>query len=342
MSTAKSGKSSKKYKRLQEFLVDADNMLAYRVVDNLIKSSATEYNPLVLFGASGSGKTHLLESIVQGLRRSFNKHSVIFADAEGFYSTYTQALHDHQYQSFRNQYRNCRALVLDNMHQLEKKKSTQQELLFTVNELVQKGRLFIAGSQINPRDLHQFDAALINRLESGLAVQVKPVSKNVALAHYQKIAERLSIHLSSQLVESVWNEYNGSFGEFKEKFERLLLFCRENNQHVTAPLLRNFMVKYRRQKQVVDKNVIFQAVAAYYGLEDMYTISTTGKKRSLREPKYVCMALLKDLLAITNQEIRKDFGDCSESAVRYALNKVKQEKKLLEVYKKLQGQLGGE
>ncbi len=327
------GKKSQKYRTIHEFLVEKENnSLAYKIAQKVIQTANTNYNPIYLFGTTGTGKTHLLEAITRGLKANFTEYQVMFLRADEYYQYFLYALKHNQWNSFRQSCSESKVFLLDDIHLLQKKKQTQQQLLFMMDELINRGALVIISSQRRFQDLENFEPALLNRLQSGLPVKIKTISSQAVLEHCEKIAKRLSTPISPDMIEILWEQYEGSFGEFKDRFERLLIFCQESKQSITMPLLRNFVTKLKTSKKTLSQEAILEKVAQHFSLSGPECLFEKGSKRSLSEARYVAISLMKDMLSLKNHQLQEIFGQRSESTIRYALKKNKESKDLQNRY----------
>ncbi|MBI2806315.1 MAG: ATP-binding protein [Planctomycetes bacterium] len=160
-------KKPRRWRLLEDFVVGPCNRVAHAFALGLIEAPGECPSPLVMHGAVGTGKTHLLEGICAGLRRSFPEWRILFLTAEEFTNRFLQAMHQKTLGAFRKQFRACDALLLDDAGFLAKKQATQEELLHTLDALVTEGRPVVLTTDCHPRLADHFLPELTDRLVGG-------------------------------------------------------------------------------------------------------------------------------------------------------------------------------
>ena len=153
--------------RLDEFVVGASNRVAHAAAVSLVESPQDVPCPLVLHGSGGTGKTHLLEGIHAGLTRSEPEWRVCFVTAEEFTNRFVQAMHQGKLNAFRKQFRECDALLLDDLHFLARKQATQEEFLHTLDVLTSEGRPVAVTCDCHPRLANALLPEMTDRLAGG-------------------------------------------------------------------------------------------------------------------------------------------------------------------------------
>ena len=156
-----------RFRRLEDFVVGPCNRVAHSAALSLVEEPEQLPSPLVLHGPVGVGKTHLLEGIYSGLRRSRPDWRVWYLAAEEFTNRFVQAIHTGKLSSFRKQFRECDALLIDDLNFLAKKPATQEEFLHTFDALQAEERPVIASCDCHPRLDEQFMPELADRLVGG-------------------------------------------------------------------------------------------------------------------------------------------------------------------------------
>src|SRR5258708_3118161 len=142
---------TRRWRLLDEFVVGACNRVAHAAAVGLVESPQDVPCPLVLHGSVGTGKTHLIEGIHAGLARSEPSWRVCCVTAEEFTNRFVQAMHQGKLGAFRKQFRECDALLVDDLHFLARKQATQEEFLHTLDVLSAEGRPVAVTCDCHPR-----------------------------------------------------------------------------------------------------------------------------------------------------------------------------------------------
>ena len=165
----------------ENFVVGDSNRFAYTCSQHVAQNPGLQYNPLFIYGSSGLGKTHLLQSI--GNYCIKNKKSVILASSEQFINDFTFHLNQKTMDRFTNKYRNCDVLLIDDVQFLGKTDKIQDAFFHTFNELTDKNSQIVMTSDKPPKALKGFEERLLSRFESGLLADIVPPELDLSLIH---------------------------------------------------------------------------------------------------------------------------------------------------------------
>src|SRR5258708_12092159 len=158
---------TRRWRLLDEFVVGACNRIAHAAAVGLVESPQDVPCPVVLHGSVGTGKTHLLEGIHAGLARSEGGWGVSCVTGEEFTNRFVQAMHQGKLGSFRKQFRECDALLVDDLHFLARKQATQEEFLHTLDVLAAEGRPVVVTCDCHPRLADALLPEMTDRLAGG-------------------------------------------------------------------------------------------------------------------------------------------------------------------------------
>ncbi|BBM86455.1 DnaA/Hda family protein [Candidatus Uabimicrobium amorphum] len=303
---------------LRRFLVDSNNNLAFEIAKKLIKTSKLDYAPLHIFGPENSGKSHLLNAISKEI--DSEEKNIIHCFARSFYLDYIFALKNKTYQKFRQTYRETDILVLEDIDFLQKKNHTQRELLFVIDELVNKKKVVITSSQMHPKQLKQFQSALVNRLSSGLSIPIHPISNSTAQNYFGRMANNLQVSFEDGALQIITSECIHT--ELREKIEKLIVFCSETKKGVNEDLIKKCIAHNANKKLTFE--IILEVVAQHYKMEDGEVLRQKQSSHTAKEPRYLAIKMSKEALKLNNESIASYFN-CSESSVRNACKRVDKE-----------------
>ena len=202
--TRPSGRSRAQHHRLETFVVGRSNRLAYSAAQRIAESDGpSPFSPLCLHGASGVGKTHLLQGIAERHRKMFPGSKVKYVTAETFMNAFVAALRAGDMNSFRAAYRGLDLLCIDDVHFLSNKTQTQSELLHTFDAINLDGARVVLVSDEHPRDIAQLGKALSSRFISGAVIRLDPPDDELRGSLVRELALRRGLPIEQAGVEMI-------------------------------------------------------------------------------------------------------------------------------------------
>lgn len=159
-------------RRLDEFVVGPSNRLAHAAAVDLVQSAGASFNPLVVHGGIGLGKTHLLEGVAYGLKARYPGWNILQTTAEGFTNSFLEAMRSSGLGAFRARVRKADALIVDDVHFLAAKRATQDEFLHTFNAVMAAGSPIVLAADQHPRQIARLPEELVTRFLGGMVVRL--------------------------------------------------------------------------------------------------------------------------------------------------------------------------
>ena len=198
-------------RQLDGFMTGPGNRLAHAAAREMAQSAGAAFNPLVIHGGVGLGKTHLLEAIGHALRRSHPGMNIVQLTAEGFTNSFLEAMRTGTLSSFRSRFRGAGGLIVDDVHFLAAKRATQDEFLHTFNAIMDKGAPIVLATDQHPRLISKLTDELITRFLGGMVVKIeapdlatrKAILQSRALARGVDVPEAVVAYIAENLRASV-------------------------------------------------------------------------------------------------------------------------------------------
>ena len=184
----------------ENFIVGSSNKFAHAACLAVAENPATNYNPLFIYGPSGIGKTHLLYAITNKVNENKPDVKIIFITGEDFTNQFIEAMAINKTQEFRNKYRQCDILLIDDIHFIAGKVSTQEEFFNTFNALYEDRKQIILTSDRPPREMKTLEERLKTRFEWGLLADIQPPDLELRIAIIKNKAEQIGITLSEEVL----------------------------------------------------------------------------------------------------------------------------------------------
>lgn len=255
------------------------------------------YNPIYLYGPSGTGKTHLLNACTSVLRQRGLK--TIYARAETFTEHVVSAIRAGEMSTFRQTYRNIDVLIIDDVHIFSRKGATQEELFHTFNTLHLAGKQIILSANCSPQELQLIEPRLISRFEWGIVVPLEPLQQT----HMEQLvfakSAFLNFALNAKIASFLTETFSSGAKALIKALEALILRLHLNEQkEQTLPLSVSLTKHYladlisEEEKNAITPHKIIQTVAEFYGIR---TDDILGESQS-REcviPRQIAMYLCR-------------------------------------------------
>jgi chromosomal replication initiator protein len=311
----------RRWRRLEEFVVGASNRVAHASALHLVETPLEAPIPLVLHGAVGTGKSHLLEGIYSGWSRHYADWRILFVTAEEFTNRFLQAMHQHKLGAFRKQFRDCDALLVDDLDFLAKKQATQEEFLHTLDALLIDQRPVVVTTGCHPRLTDHFLPELTDRLVGGAVwgLMTPDHATRLELLHV-KCPGRLPDAVAAFLAEHL----RGNVRELEGAVNSLLHLGKVSQRKIDVELAREALGDVLRHSvRQVRLEDVERAVCEVLGVSRDLLVA---KKRSwvYSYPRMLAMFLARKHTSATYSEVGKHFGGRNHSTVVAGEKKVRQ------------------
>jgi chromosomal replication initiator protein len=306
-----------------EFVVGNGNRLAHAAAIAVADHPARVYNPLFIYGGAGLGKTHLIQAIGHRVIDRHKKMRISYISAEGFMNELIQAIRSGITHEFKDRYRTIDILLIDDIHFLAGKESTQEEFFYTFNTLHNSNKQIVVTSDRPPKEIPTLEERLRSRFEWGLIVDIQPPDIETRMAILRKKVEKEQMQIPDDVIQLVAENAKNNIRELEGSLIKLLacssLTCREINADMARDVLRDF-IKDTTPKRV-SAQAIQKAVAQHF---DIPLDSLKAKTRISRVvlARQVSIYLARTMTELSLVEIGKKTGGRDHSTVLYAFNKV--------------------
>jgi chromosomal replication initiator protein len=309
---------------LSDFVVGPCNRVAHAAALSIAEAPGEGPNPLLLHGPVGTGKTHLLEGICSGLRKTRPGWRVLCVPAEEFTNRFLQAMHSGKVVAFRKHFRECDVLLLDDLHFLATKRATQEEFLHTFDALQRAGRQVVATCDCHPRLSDQFNAELTDRLLGGAAWGLMPTDPQTRLAVLRERAAEGEPAVPDDVLCYVAEQLRGNVRELEGALHSVRHYGRVAGRPIDLPLAREALVDVLRHVvRVVQLADVDGAVCRALRLE-AGALQSKERAWAVSHPRMLAMWLARRHTAASHSEIGRYFGGRNHSTVVAAEKKVRQ------------------
>jgi chromosomal replication initiator protein len=311
----------KNYK-FKNFVIGKSNKLAYKSAYQVAKNPGNFYNPFLLYGKTGLGKTHLMHSIKNFIKKK--NDNIIYSKSENFVQKMVESLKNNSIDKFKKYYRSANILIMEDIQFFSNKKRTQEEFLYTINSLIEKNKQIIITSNCHPKKIKGIQKRLKSRLNWGLNICIKKPEKKTRIKILIKKSYEKKIFLPYKIIYFLAKNLKSNTYELEGALNRIkanILF--NKNKSLTLNLVKNILkdlVQTKKKKIYIKK--IQKTVSKHYNIK-LSELLSKKKYKSIILPRQIAMSLSKKLTNHSLQEIGNFFNKKSHTTVLYSCKKIK-------------------
>jgi chromosomal replication initiator protein len=313
----------------ENFVIGDNNGFASNAALAISKNPGTSYNPFLIYGGVGLGKTHLMQSIGNRVWVDSPKLKVICITAEEFTNEFIQSIHDKTTQNFKNKYRYVDVLLIDDIHFLQNKLGSQEELFHTFNALYDANKQMVFTCDRPVSELKNLSDRLRSRFERGLNVDLQPPNFETRCAILKKKIEAGRIPVPDEVIEIIAKNISTNVRDLEAALTKLVAYAelvhKEINLDIAQNQLKDVFSQSKHGNVTIDN--ILRVVADYYKLS--YN-DLKGKKRTknIAFPRQVAMYIARDITEYSTTELGFEFGGRDHTTVMHACQKIEERLKL--------------
>ncbi|MFK7859132.1 MAG: chromosomal replication initiator protein DnaA [Granulosicoccus sp.] len=284
-------------------------------------SPGTAYNPYLIYGGSGLGKTHMMQAIGNEILANKPHARVMYINSERYVQEMVAALQHNKMNDFKTFYRGLDALLVDDIQFFANKEQTQEEFFHNFNALFEGNQQIVLTCDRYPKEINGLEDRLKTRFGWGLSVAIEPPELEMRVAILNSKAETLGIQLPSEVSFFIANRIRSNVRELEGSLRRVIAYCQLNGDSITMESTRTSLADIFTSHGAVSIETIQKTVAEYYKIR-LSDLSSKTRARSIARPRQISMALAKDLTSKSLPEIGRAFGGRDHTTVLHACKKV--------------------
>ncbi|MBR3554572.1 MAG: chromosomal replication initiator protein DnaA [Oscillospiraceae bacterium] len=306
-----------------KFIVGPSNKLAYAAAKAVGENQVKDYNPLLIYGDSGLGKTHLIYSIAHALRHSNPKSRIVYIKGDDFTNELIAAIQTGHNREFREKYRLADLLLVDDVQFIAGKVQTQEEFFHTFNTLYESGRQIVLTSDRPPKEMLRLEDRLRSRFEAGLLADIQPPDYETRVAIVKTKAARLGIPLAEDAGKYIAENIKANIRQIEGILKKIRAYI--DLQGVGAV---NMELVQRITKEIIDSEkayapeFIIGKVADFYGISSEEVIGK-GKTKDVANARQISTYLIRKLTGQTLEQIGEVMGR-DHTTVLHSIRKVEE------------------
>ena len=311
------------------FIKGDSNQLARAAASAVANNpGGTSFNPLVIYGGTGLGKTHLMQAIGNSALANGKASRVIYVSSEKFTVEFVDAIQSDRISDFSSFYRSMDILIVDDIQFFSGKEKTQDNFFHTFNELHQIGKQIVLSSDRPPKELKGLDDRLLSRFQWGLTADIQPPDLETRIAILRKKSLDDGIELPQDVVECMAANVTSNIRELEGCLISLLAKASLEGREITVDLARDVLkVVVGDIKSPITVEDIQRAVCDYFNIpEDLLRAKT--RKQEIVNARQIAMYLTKEMTNSSLKTIGLHFGGRDHSTVIHAYQSVEDQMKL--------------
>ncbi len=311
------------------FVVGKPNELAHAAARRVAEGGPVTFNPLVLYGGVGLGKTHLMHAIAWELRARQPELNVLYLSAEQFMYRFVQALRERKMMDFKHLFRSVDVLMVDDVQFIAGKDSTQEEFFHTFNALVDQNKQIIISADRAPGEIKELEDRVRSRLQCGLVVDLHPTDYELRLGILQSKVQHYrdtypGLEIAPGVLEFLAQRISTNVRVLEGALTRLFAFAslvgREIDMDLTQDCLADVL---RASERKITVEEIQRRVSEYYNIR-LSDMIGPKRLRSYARPRQVAMYLAKQLTSRSLPEIGRRFGGRDHTTVMHGVRRIKE------------------
>ena len=307
----------------ESFVVGPDNRLAHAAASAVAQQPGRAYNPFFVHGGVGLGKTHLLQAICQQSMRNNPDMRIYYTSCNAFMNQFLEAVQGGEMSSFRHRFRNYDLLVVDDIHDLSKRDTSQEEFFHTFNTLYQGGRQVVLSSDAPPNEIPDLEERLTSRFGCGLVANIERPCYETRVAIVKSKAALRSLELPDDVAGYIAARIDTNIREIEGAITMIQTMAMLDGVDIDLALTKKSIGNHVKVNGPVQLTIqdILDIVSGYYGLK-LTDLLSKRRHKSVSLPRQIGMYLARKHTRFSLGEIGGYFGGRDHTTVMHAVRSI--------------------
>ena len=314
-------------KTFESFIVGPSNNMANATAIAVAKNPGNtgKYPTLYMYSNSGLGKTHLLHAVANGIKSNYPSLVVCLITARDFMQEMIDSIKDNSRSTFQKKYtEKIDVLMIDDIHELKNKKSTQNEFFHVFNELYNKGKQLIFTSDKAPNEIDGIEERIITRLQWGLVIDIQKPDLETRIAILKRKAYELDLFLTDDVLNLIACSAKNSIRELEGSLIKLSAYTDVMNVQIDSEIVKDvLMINDEENTKIITLDNIAKTTSQYFKIP-VADLKSKARSKEITSARHIAMYLSHKIIGPTLQEIGRFYGDRDHTSVIHAIKKIKE------------------
>ena len=304
----------------ENYVAGSSNQFAYSAAKSVSEKPGELYNPLFIYGGVGLGKTHLMQAVGNVLQHQGK--SVIYTSVEQFLNDFTSHMRNKTMDRFKDKYRKCDVLLIDDIQFLSNKVQTQEEFFHTFEALRNEHKQIIMTADKKPKQIAGLEDRLKSRFEWGLVADIQPPELETKIAIIQKKCEINRINVDGDVIKYIATIIESNVREIEGILSKLHAYAQLMHQPITIEFAQNVLKETLQEKRDnISIDFIMTTVAKELNVKPS-EIKSKNRSRNIVYTRRIAIYLARELTPMSMPELAKYFGMKDHTAVSHTMKKI--------------------
>lgn len=302
------------------FMVGGSNQFAYAAVKSVSENPGKVYNPLFIYGGVGLGKTHLMQAAGNVFQNEGK--TVIYTTVEQFLNDFTRSIRNNTMERFREKYRKCDVLLIDDIQFLSNKDGIQEEFFHTFEALKGEGKQIIFTADKHPKKIAGLQARLQSRFEWGLVADIQPPELETKIAIINKKCEINKVKLSKEIVNYIATVIDSNVREIEGILSKLHAYSQLMHVDIDLAFTKNVLKDQINESRAnLTMENITEFVAKDLNIKPS-EIRSKGRSKNIVYARRITIYICRELTQNTMPQLAQYFGMQDHTAISHTIKKI--------------------
>jgi len=309
------------------FIVGAGNELAFAACQSIAANPGHKYNPLLLYGGVGIGKTHLIQAVGNAIRQSSPEAKVLYITTEQFVQEFVEALRYRKTSDFATHYRTADVLIVDDIQFIAGKEKIQEEFFHTFNALHQANKQIIISSDRLPKDIPTLEERLQSRFAWGMSIDMQNPDFETRCAIIKTKAQANNIDLPNDVVEYLSTNIHTNVRELEGGLNQLVAFCEMRALEPNLDIAISVLGSNRTRPKHLSAKQIIERTAKHFQIP-IEDILGPKRDKDIVVPRQIAMYILRSELHLSFPKIARELGRKDHTTAIHSVEKIEKESQI--------------
>ncbi len=309
--------------QFDNFVVGSFNEVAFAAAQAIVKRDEVVYNPLLIYGNTGYGKTHLIQAIGNYIKDKNPEKKIYYITSERFYMDVIDfiGLKSNKTNNFKKKYREYDVFIMDDIQFLSKKERTQEELFHLFNYLYDNNKQIILSSDKHPNQISDLEDRLRSRFNAGMIIDIQTPDYESRMQILEKKAKQKGFILESNTLEYIATNVTGNIRELEGILNNIFIQTELKHRPLSLPEVKEIIKVNYKKKQPINYRKLIETVANYYNIDEDNIYKKVRKKEFVL-PRQVIMYLLREDFNFSYPSIGDKLGGRDHTTVMHSYEKI--------------------